>query len=30
MLDNHGSLLNIKTIRDVVKRFAARARVAQQ
>ena len=30
MLANHGSLLNIKTIRDVVKRFAARARVAQQ
>jgi hypothetical protein len=30
MLTNHGSPLNIKTIRNVVKRFAARARVAQQ
>jgi len=30
MLANHGSLLNIKTIRDMVKRFAAHARVAQQ
>ena len=30
MLADHGSHLNIKTVRNVVKRFAARARVAQQ
>ena len=30
MLADHGSYLNIKTVRNVVKRFAARARVAQQ
>lgn len=30
MLANHGCTLNIKTIRQVVKRFAARARLTQQ